>query len=98
MGRFAFAWLCNISCDYDRIIGFCWMEGHSYFLKFYCLNAYLNMAMNIHLTVRYLQFKKEIHQFDNQQAVLEASKKMMLPIFYTVLTTICAFLSLILVK
>ena len=28
-------------------------------------------------------------------AVLQASKKMMLPILYTVLTTICAFLSLV---
>ena len=31
----------------------------------------------------------------SKEAILEASKKMMLPILYTVLTTICAFLSLI---
>jgi uncharacterized protein len=55
----------------------------------------LNMAMNIHLTVRFLQLKKEFSQLSNNEAVLEASKKMMLPILYTVLTTICAFLSLI---
>ena len=29
------------------------------------------------------------------EAIFEASKKMMLPILYTVLTTICAFLSLV---
>jgi len=51
--------------------------------------------MNIHLTVRYLQLKKEFPHFSKQQAIVEASKKMILPILYTVLTTICAFLSLI---
>ena len=55
----------------------------------------LNMAMNIHLTVRFLQLKKEFPQLSKDEAVFETSKKMMLPILYTVLTTICAFLSLI---
>ena len=55
----------------------------------------LNMAMNIHLTVRFLQLKKEFPNFSKEKAILEASKKMMLPILYTVLTTICAFLSLV---
>ena len=32
---------------------------------------------------------------NNKEAVLETAKKMILPILYTVLTTICAFLSLI---
>ena len=53
------------------------------------------MAMNIHVTVRFLQLKKEFPQLSKENAVLEASKKMMLPILYTVLTTICAFLSLV---
>jgi len=53
------------------------------------------MAMNIHITVRYLQIKKEFENFSIQDAVYEASSKMFLPIFYTALTTICAFLSLI---
>ena len=53
------------------------------------------MAMNIHLTVRFLQLKKEFPSMSKNEAVFEASKKMMLPILYTVLTTICAFLSLI---
>ena len=63
--------------------------------NFIALMLILNMAMNIHVTVRFLQIKKEFPQFSKQKAVLEASKKMMLPILYTVLTTICAFLSLI---
>ena len=63
--------------------------------NFIALMLILNMAMNIHVTVRFLQLKNEIPGLSKKEAVLEASKKMMLPIFYTVLTTICAFLSLI---
>ena len=63
--------------------------------NFIALMLILNMAMNIHLTVRFLQLKKEFPQLTKNEAVLEASKKMMLPILYTVLTTICAFLSLV---
>ena len=64
--------------------------------NFIALMLILNMAMNIHLTVRFLQLKKEYPEINKGDAVLESSKKMMLPILYTVLTTICAFLSLIL--
>ncbi len=63
--------------------------------NFIALMLILNMAMNIHVTVRFLQLKKELPKLTKTEAVLEASKKMMLPILYTVLTTICAFLSLI---
>ena len=63
--------------------------------NFIALMLILNMAMNIHLTVRFLQLKKEFPDLSSTEAVLETSKKMMLPILYTVLTTICAFLSLI---
>ena len=63
--------------------------------NFIALMLILNMAMNIHVTVRFLQLKKEQPNFSNEEAVLVASKKMMLPILYTVLTTVCAFLSLI---
>ena len=64
--------------------------------NFIALMLILNMAMNIHVTVRFLQLKKELPELSKSDAVLEASKKMMLPILYTVLTTICAFLSLVL--
>ncbi len=63
--------------------------------NFIALMLILNMAMNIHLTVRFLQLKKEFPQLTISDAVFETSKKMMLPILYTVLTTICAFLSLV---
>ena len=63
--------------------------------NFIALMLILNMAMNIHVTVRFLQLKKEYPNLTKKDAVLEACQKMMLPILYTVLTTICAFLSLI---
>ena len=63
--------------------------------NFIALMLILNMAMNIHITVRFLQFKKEFPNYTNEEAVLKSANKMFLPILYTVLTTICAFLSLI---
>ncbi len=63
--------------------------------NFIALMLILNMAMNIHITVRFLQLSKEEQNFTKQEAILESSKRMMLPILYTVLTTICAFLSLV---
>jgi len=47
------------------------------------------------MSVRYLQFKKENQNISNAEAILWTSSKMFWPILYTVLTTICAFLSLI---
>ena len=63
--------------------------------NFIALMLILNMAMNIHLTVRYLQLKKEFPELTKSEAIVNSSRKMMLPILYTVLTTICAFLSLV---
>ncbi len=63
--------------------------------NFIALMLILTMAMNIHMSVRYLQFKKENPNTSNNEAILWTSGKMFWPILYTVLTTICAFLSLI---
>ncbi len=63
--------------------------------NFIALMLILTMAMNIHMSVRYLQFKKENPNISNSEAILWTSGKMFWPILYTVLTTICAFLSLI---
>ena len=63
--------------------------------NFIALMLILNMAMNIHVTVRFLQLKKEFPKLTKDEAIFETSKKMILPILYTVLTTICAFLSLV---
>ncbi|MDC0205336.1 MMPL family transporter [Pelagibacteraceae bacterium] len=63
--------------------------------NFIALMLILTMAMNIHISVRYLQFKKENPNISNSEAILWTSEKMFWPILYTALTTICAFLSLI---
>ena len=63
--------------------------------NFIALMLILTMAMNIHMSVRYLQFRKENPNTLNSEALLWTSRKMFWPILYTVLTTICAFLSLI---
>ena len=45
--------------------------------NFIALMLILNMAMNIHLTVRYLQLRKEFPELTKNEAILESSKKMM---------------------
>ena len=82
-------------CNYnDWIVGISRLEVTVISSNFIALMLILNMAMNIHITVRFLQLKKSF-LIKKKEAVFEASKKMMLPILYTVLTTICAFLSLV---
>ncbi len=63
--------------------------------NFIALMLILNMAMNIHLTVRFLQLRREFPLLSKGETIILASKKMISPIVYTVLTTICAFLSLV---
>jgi len=55
----------------------------------------LTMAMNIHMSTRFLQLKKDNPNLKNSEIILMTTSKMAWPIIYTVLTTICAFLSLI---
>jgi len=63
--------------------------------NFIALMLILTMAMNIHLSTRFLQLKKKIPEAANSEIVLMTTKKMFWPIIYTVLTTVCAFLSLV---
>ena len=63
--------------------------------NFIALMLILTMAMNIHISVRYLQLKKENPEISNSESIFKTSGKMFWPILYTVLTPICAFLSLI---
>ena len=89
-----------LSCFFSVfiMIGFLGLAGWKVTVissNFIALMLILTMAMNIHMSVRYLQFRKENPDISNSEALLWTSKKMFLPIFYTVLTTICAFLSLI---
>ena len=55
----------------------------------------LTIAMNIHMSTRFLQLKKNNPNLKKNELILMTSRKMVWPIVYTVLTTICAFLSLI---
>ncbi len=63
--------------------------------NFIALMLILTMAMNIHLSTRFLQLKKEFPHLNKSKIIELTTSKMFLPILYTVLTTICAFLSLI---
>ena len=63
--------------------------------NFIALMLILTMAMNIHMSTRFLQLKKNNPSIKNFEIILMTTSKMFWPIAYTVLTTICAFLSLI---
>ena len=63
--------------------------------NFIALMLILTMAMNIHLSTRFLQIKNEFPSKSKIKILEIATNKMFLPILYTGLTTICAFLSLI---
>ncbi len=63
--------------------------------NFIALMLILTMAMNIHMSTRFLQLKKEKPNLNKKELILQTTRKMFWPILYTVLTTICAFVSLI---
>ena len=63
--------------------------------NFIALMLILTMAMNIHMSTRFVQLKKSNPSLSNSEIILLTTSKMFWPIIYTVLTTICAFLSLI---
>ncbi len=63
--------------------------------NFIALMLILTMAMNIHMSTRFLQLTKEKPNLSKNEIILQATSKMFWPILYTVLTTVCAFLSLI---
>tara|TARA_B100001123_G_scaffold211830_1_gene239240 strand:- start:3193 stop:5646 length:2454 start_codon:yes stop_codon:yes gene_type:complete len=89
-----------LSCFFSVLImvGFLGLVGWKVTVissNFIALMLILTMAMNIHMSVRYLQFKKENPNVLNSEAIFWTAGRMFWPILYTVLTTICAFLSLI---
>ena len=89
-----------LSCFFSVLImiGFLGLVGWKVTVissNFIALMLILTMAMNIHMSVRYLQFRKDNPDITNSEALYWTSGKMFWPILYTVLTTICAFLSLI---
>ncbi len=63
--------------------------------NFIALMLILTMAMNIHMSTRFLQIRKLYPNKKIIEILNLTTKKMFWPILYTVLTTIIAFLSLI---
>ncbi len=63
--------------------------------NFIALMLILTMAMNIHMSTRFLQLKNDSPSKNNFEIISLTTSKMFWPILYTVLTTIFAFLSLI---
>jgi len=63
--------------------------------NFIALMLILTIAMNIHMSTRFLQLTKQFPKIKKSKIILMTTGKMFWPIIYTVLTTICAFLSLI---
>ena len=63
--------------------------------NFIALMLILTMAMNIHMSTRFLQLRKNNPNLKNSEIIFMTTGKMFWPIIYTALTTICAFLSLI---
>jgi predicted RND superfamily exporter protein len=63
--------------------------------NFIALMLILTMAMNIHMSTRFLQLRNDYPNSSNFEIIAMTTGKMFWPIIYTVLTTVCAFLSLI---
>ncbi len=63
--------------------------------NFIALMLILTMAMNIHLSTRFLQLKRTHPSKNNLEILTLTTGKMFWPILYTVITTVIAFLSLI---
>ena len=63
--------------------------------NFIALMLILTMAMNIHMSTRFLQLRNDFPNSNNFEIISMTTSKMFWPIIYTVLTTVCAFLSLV---
>ena len=63
--------------------------------NFIALMLILTMAMNIHMSTRYLQIAKQFPKLNKLKIISLTTSKMFWPILYTALTTIFAFLSLV---
>ena len=63
--------------------------------NFIALMLILTMAMNIHMSTRFLQLRYDFPNLSSFKIISMTTEKMFWPIIYTVLTTICAFLSLV---
>ena len=63
--------------------------------NFISLMLIITMSMNVHLIVRYRQLSNDFPEYTQHELVLTTACKMVWPCFYTALTTIMAFSSLV---
>ncbi|MBL1142924.1 MAG: MMPL family transporter [Proteobacteria bacterium] len=63
--------------------------------NFISLMLIITMSMNVHLIVRYRQLCNDFPEYTQHELVLTTACKMVWPCFYTALTTIMAFSSLV---
>ncbi len=63
--------------------------------NFVSLMLIITMSMNIHLVVRYRQLRKDYPDYNQRELVLATVQRMVWPCFYTALTTMIAFASLV---
>ena len=89
-----------ISCFYAGLlmIGLLGLVGWNVTVissNFISLMLIITMSMNVHLIVRYRQLRKDFPNSSQHELVLNTTSKMVWPCFYTALTTIMAFSSLV---
>jgi len=89
-----------LSCAYAGMlmIGLLGLVGWSVTVissNFISLMLIITMSMNIHLVVRYRQLRQDLPDLNQKDLVMEMVGKMVWPCFYTALTTIMAFSSLV---
>ena len=89
-----------LSCAYAGMlmIGLLGLVGWSVTVissNFISLMLIITMSMNIHLVVRYRQLRQDLPDLNQKDLVMEMAGKMVWPCFYTALTTIMAFSSLV---
>jgi len=89
-----------LSCFYAGLLmlGFLGLVGWHVTVissNFISLMLIITMSMNVHLIVRYRQLWNDFPDYTQHELVLETVCKMVWPCFYTALTTILAFSSLV---
>jgi uncharacterized protein len=89
-----------LSCFYAGLfmLGFLGLVGWNVTVissNFISLMLIITMSMNVHLIVRYRQLRNDFPDYTQHELVLTTACKMVWPCFYTALTTIMAFSSLV---
>lgn len=98
--KFRWVLLPLLSCFYAGLLmigllGFVGWHVTVISSNFISLMLIITMSMNVHLIVRYRQLSNDFPEKKQHELVLETACKMVWPCFYTALTTIMAFSSLV---